>query len=321
MRNSKIKVFYQPLMVMDAKIHESYSKSPLKPRLLVEKLEKEDLIPEHFIIESAFESFSNKDFLVAHTEQYVADFFTGNKPGCNSNGIPWSLQLCESVKYTNSSLYNAIKYAVENPDTITLSPTSGFHHATPNGGSGFCTFSGQVIASVKLYREKGIRGVYFDLDQHQGNSIEDSRKFVPELNDAIPQYANFNPRGYGREYIENLIKYLATIEEKIISNEIHYLVWCHGADSHKWDDLGGRVNTREWIECASVFYKWLKNLEQKIQRPIPLSMALFGGYRADDYNSVLSLHIADLVECLNVMLDKNLTYSPEVKPKSIVKSL
>ena len=64
---------------------------------------------------------------------------------------------------------------------LTFSPTSGFHHARPEGGSGFCTFSGQVIASLKIYEEKKLVGAYLDLDGHYGNSIEDSRKLFPLL--------------------------------------------------------------------------------------------------------------------------------------------
>jgi acetoin utilization deacetylase AcuC-like enzyme len=316
MRNKTIQVFYHPKMVINEQLHRSYSKSPLKPKLLLEKLENENLLNDHFIIDPGFEPFIEEDFKTAHREDYVTDFFAGKQPLCEYNGIHWTKEFAESVRYTNASLYHAIRHAVEHPETITFSPTSGFHHARPEGGSGFCTFSGQVIASLRLFRERGLSGAWLDLDQHFGNSIEDSRKFVPELNNAIPSYANFNPDGYGIAYVSELKKFLHQLEQKISNDEIHYLVWCHGADSHEWDNLGGRVSTEQWIECATVFYSWLKELEEKINKPVPLILSLFGGYRTDDYNSVLSLHIADLVECQNVMLFKNLTYIPEVKPKT-----
>jgi hypothetical protein len=45
---------------------------------------------------------------------------------------------------------------------------------------------------------------------------------------------------------------------------------------------------------------------------IPLILSLFGGYRRDDYNSVLSLHTADLVMCLNILCGRKINYKTEV---------
>ena len=47
-------------------------------------------------------------------------------------------------------------------------------------------------------------------------------------------------------------------------------------------------------------------------KQIPLILILFGGYRKDDFNSVLSLHTADLVTCLNILCGGNINYIPEV---------
>ena len=82
------------------------------------------------------------------------------------------------MRYTNASLYHAIEHAVAHPEQVALSSTSGFHHARPTGGGGFCTFSGQVIAAVKIYREHRLVGAHVDLDGHFGNSIEDSQTSV-----------------------------------------------------------------------------------------------------------------------------------------------
>ncbi|MEZ6120508.1 MAG: hypothetical protein R3C28_28575 [Pirellulaceae bacterium] len=39
-----------------------------------------------------------------------------------------------------------------------------------------------------------------------------------------------------------------------MNDEIHYVVFCHGADSHQDDDLGGQCTTGEWLECSVMFY-------------------------------------------------------------------
>ena len=128
--------------------------------------------------------------MLAHTA-----FFAGGRPLCESNELTWSEQFADSVRYTNASLCHAIEHSIAHPEQLTFSPTSGFHHARPRGGGGFCTFSGQVIAAVKLFRKHHMVGAHIDLDGHFGNSIEDSRAFVAKLNQAIPPGCNINPAG------------------------------------------------------------------------------------------------------------------------------
>lgn len=318
----KVKVFYTPKQVLTHNsISMSTSKSPLKPKLLMEKFETMGLT-KHMDIDGDFLPYENNEFTIAHHDSWIKSFFEGG-PDRERNGIPWSKELTETVRYTNASLYNAIKYSIQNPDVPCFSPTSGFHHARPSGGSGFCTFAGQVIASVKILREFGISGAYLDLDGHFGNSIEDCRGFQPELNMAVPNRPdfnfNFNPRGYNAGYINDLKNALVIIEAAVLSGEIGYVVWCHGADSHVEDDLGGQVDTEHWVEASKVFYAWVAQIDKKLAdlgRPsLPVTMSLFGGYRRDSYESVLSLHTKDMVECLNTLCGETIEYEAQVVSK------
>ncbi len=319
MRNNKVKVFYTPKMVLRKHINQSYSKSPMKPMLLMKYFGKHG-ITQFLDVDGTFAPFDRDEFLISHTPGYVDAVLTGNDVRLQStNGLPWSAELAETVRYTTASLYNAIKYSIDHPDTPALAPVSGFHHARPNGGSGFCTFAGQVIASVKLYRELGKRGCYFDLDGHYGNSIEDCRNFCPDINEAVPAGFNINPHGHNKSYLDNLLEAFELVEKAILSGEIDYVVWCHGADSHTYDDLGGQVNTNYWVKCSEEFYKWVKRVDEKLESngraPLSVSMALFGGYRADSYESVLSLHTKDMVLCLNMLCGHNIDYEAEVVSK------
>jgi acetoin utilization deacetylase AcuC-like enzyme len=310
----KIKTFYNPLQAVTSKV--GFSRSPEKPALLLQFLKDKNIFHDCFEIEPGFDPFQKEDFLIAHTQEYIDAFFAGEKPLASSNGLQWSSELLRSVTYTNSSLYHAIKHSVENPSQICFSPTSGFHHARPGSGSGFCTFSGQVIASVKLFRELGKRGAYMDLDGHFGNSIEDSRDVVAFLNDAVPEGFNFNPLSSGSAYIKDFERCLDRLDQAVNKKQIDYVVWCHGADSHEWDDLGSQCNTEEWFLCSKLFFEWAKQL--KLPHPLGIIITLFGGYRSgDDYNSVLSLHTGDLVICLNTLCNHDISYVPEVKPKII----
>ncbi len=313
MRNSKIDIYYRPEMVLNNEGTSNYSRSPEKPRLLRKFLFDKGLY-SNFNEINAWAPYTREDFLAAHETGYVDNFFAGIQPDCSSNGLEWSEQFAESVRYTNSSLYHAIKGALENPAAIALSPASGFHHARPYGGSGFCTFSGQAIASLKLYKDKRAVGAYIDLDGHYGNSIEDTRQFAgADLDVAVPPGFNINPDGRHKRYIADLDSKLKTLEDKVLAGAIHYIVFCHGADSHEWDDLGSQCTTEEWFECSKMVYSMIKRIDDKLGRPFPLALALFGGYRQHDYESVLNLHAGDLVICLETLCGAAIHFSASVK--------
>jgi acetoin utilization deacetylase AcuC-like enzyme len=298
-RDPEIHVFYRPEQVLEVD-PGNFSKSPLKPRLLLEFLEDQGL-GRNFVRHADWEPFTREDFMLAHTPEYVDAFFDGEQPLCEANGMIWSPQFADSVRYTNASLYEAIKHSIEHPAQVAFSPTSGFHHARPSGGSGFCTFSGQVIAALKLYRDRSLVGTHIDLDSHFGNSIEDSRRFVPDLNLAIPPGCNINPDGSHGKYLDSLSEHLANLEKLLLRGDVDYVVFAHGADSHEEDDLGGQCTTEEWLEAADLVYTMIDRVSQQLGRPVPLSLALFGGYRNDNFDMVLRLHTEDLIRCLGIV--------------------
>lgn len=309
----KIRLFYRPEMVLQEDAATNYSKSPLKPKLFVEFLRSRELF-QYFDIISVWPPFAHSDFRIAHTKKYVEAFFKGIEPLASSNMLTWSRQLADSVRYTNASLYHALAAAVNDSRTVAFSPTSGFHHATPGSGDGFCTFSGQVIASAKIYREHKLSGAYIDLDGHHGNSIEDSRGFVTELDQAVPPGCNVNPKGVHGDYIKDLQHKLGWLRKLLLNKTIHYIVFAHGADSHEWDDLGKQCTTEEWLECSRLVYAMLDEVSRSLGRPVPLVLSLFGGYRRDHYASVLSLHAADAAICLRLLCGNRVVYKPEIKP-------
>ena len=126
----------------------NYSKSPSKPRRFLEFLRTTPLWP-HIDLQDTFSPLTRDDLLLAHKPAYVDAFLAGTQPRCESNGLVWSPAFRDSVLLTNACLLSAITAAVDNPTQVTMAPVSGFHHAQPSGGSGYCTFSGQVIAALK----------------------------------------------------------------------------------------------------------------------------------------------------------------------------
>jgi acetoin utilization deacetylase AcuC-like enzyme len=315
MRSDQIVTFFRDEQALGDRESRNQSRSPEKARLIMEKIS--DLgLSTAFPVDASFPPMDRRDLLRAHTPHYVDSFLHGHQPLCETNSLKWSQELVRAVLYSNSSLYHAINHVILNPQVITLSPTSGFHHAGPEEGSGFCTFSGQVIAALKVYEDHKLSGVFIDLDGHFGNSIEDTRAFSPDLNRAIPKGCNINPQGRHEEYIAHFRAQLADLQERVLNHEIGYVVFCHGADSHQDDDRGGQCTTEEWLTCSRMFYRWLKTVDSLRGEPLPCCLSLFGGYREDDYDSVINLHIADLVECLNIVGERTISFEPSVKKKS-----
>lgn len=298
-RSKRILTFYTEQQVCFDNIQTaSFSKSPLKPYLLMQRMKKKRLTSA-FRFQSNFQPLSREDFELAHTETYVHNVFNG-EGNYRSNALPWSKNLVHSVGFTNASLYEAKKHALLHPKTLCFAPISGMHHAQPERGSGFCTFSGQVISAIKLYEEFGVSGAYFDLDGHFGNSIEDSRWFHPAIDLAIPKGCNINPTGTNESYVASFQKGLDHVGELIKSGNIHYVVFAHGADSHEDDDIGGGCDTKHWLLCAQLFSEWVNEISAAIGKPLPVTLALFGGYRSDNYAAVLDLHLKSLMTCARV---------------------
>lgn len=313
-RKKQILTFYTDQQVCFDLMHNpSFSKSPLKPYLLMKRI-KEKGLSRLVRIKSDFVPFTKNDFEIAHTESYVKNVFNG-EGNYLSNSLPWSRNLVHSLTYTNAALYEAKRYGILNPKTVCFAPISGMHHAMPNRGSGFCTFSGQVISAIKLYEEFGVSGAYFDLDGHFGNSIEDSREFNPKLNLAIPKGCNVNPTGRNETYLKSFEKGLKHVGELIKENKIHYVVFAHGADSHSDDDIGGGCDTKQWLLCASKFAEWVNGISKEIGKPLPVTLALFGGYRSDNYNAVLDLHLKSILTCARIICGNEIIDKIEIPAK------
>lgn len=295
------------------------SRSPGKPGAFTRALYEADIdgrLGFEFSEDLRFPALTRAHFYIAHTHDWVNRFFDGAR-GADCQGLAWSREFARSVCYTNGSLLAACEAAVSNPDLVHLSPTSGFHHAQPTGGLGFCTFSGQVIAALSLWWSSGAKTAWVDLDGHFGNSIEDTRKFQPDLDKAIPPGFNINPVGRGERYLYDLAFKLSALKGALVAREIDLVCFAHGADSHEWDDFGaGQLTTAQWLEAGRMVYRTIREASDALGRPVPLVISLFGGYREDDYNSVLELHLADLDIGMHTLAGCESRFVPAVKEPS-----
>lgn len=309
MYQKNIKTFFKDEQVPPLRV--GYSRSPEKPKLIIQKIMNNPNLSNFFEF-CDFKPFNKKDFKLVHHAKYVDDFFNGVKPLCDSNGLNWNKEFANTIRYTNSSLYNAQRNSIINPNIVHFSPTSGFHHARPRSGFGFCTFSGQVISALKNFKEFGYKTLWIDLDGHYGNSIDDSKKEFPELEQFLPEGCNINPKGLEEKYLNDLKLKLNLVEDRLIKEDNWSVCFAQGADSHEWDQLGGQVGTANWIGAHKIVYNYINNVNLKRKKNLPLTISLFGGYRDDHYDSVLNLHLSNIISCMNILCDHDIKYDPIV---------
>ena len=78
-RTKRILTFYSDQQVCFDNIQNaSFSKSPLKPYLLMQRIKSKGM-SKIFLCHSDFKPFERDDFKIAHTETYVNNFFQGDR--------------------------------------------------------------------------------------------------------------------------------------------------------------------------------------------------------------------------------------------------
>jgi len=129
------------------------------------------------------------DILRVHDFQYVEAVRTGHpRELAESQKFPWSTELFPSVLLTNGGVLAAARTALT--EKISGALASGFHHAGPDRGEGFCTFNGLVVAAEALRAEGKIpTAAVLDLDLHYGNGTARLAATRPWLR-ALSLYGN-----------------------------------------------------------------------------------------------------------------------------------
>ena len=307
-------IFFREEMLYQLPGMDLYSNFFNKPKMLLSKIVKKKLAG-HFVIRKKWEPFQAKDFYIAHSKEYVDAFFQGKELLCSTNGVPWSSHFVESVRYMNSSLYSAILYAIQNPGEVTICPTGGFVRATPEYGNQFCTFSGQVIAALKLMNSLGKKGSFIDLVSFSSSAIPQSRKyfFDNQVDNAIHSESHICPNGEHEDFLKELAESLEILEKNILEKKVDYLLLTHGADAHEWDDFGSKCTTEEWLKSSAMVLEMVKSVNQKLDSPLPLILCLEGGFRWDSYSNVIELFLADICQALDILFEKKINYKIEIK--------
>ena len=272
------KVFYRPEQVVDA---GSFSKSPSKPKLVVEAWRKKwrDLAVESFI------PIQQRDLYAVHDKEYVDAVFNLTE----SNGFgTCSKAVNESLLYTCGSMVAAARYALDT-GKVGVSPTSGFHHAGWDFNSGFCTFNGLVLAAREAVK-RGCRVGILDCDQHEGDGTDDILS-VLVLREV--RHVTFGKYFYCPRHANEYLAKLRGLRNEGWFKSVDFVIYQAGADVHKDDPLGGVLTSNQMKERDRIVFEGVR------EAGIPCVWTLAGGYSMP-ISKVVALHTNTMRTCIKV---------------------
>lgn len=276
------------------------SPSASKPLKVVKRFQK---VFDGIEVVDNFDPLSPEIIARAHDPSHVMNILNGNKPN-GFNTI--DLTVAKSLMWTNASFYNAAKEALLSK-SFTMSPTSGFHHASYSRSEGFCTFNGLVISAILLQEEFDLNKIgIFDCDAHHGNGTDEIKKklkldfIVHETfgyyTDYLKEKMTHTSFGVAYSSFEEWITKIPEIMENGFK-ECNILFYQAGADPHINDMYGGYLTTKQLrLRDRAVF-------ETARKMGIPLVWNLAGGYQ-EPIRKVLDIHQNTMTECLRVINKK-----------------
>lgn len=283
----KIPVFFNPKMVVDIVFE---TPSPRKPLEVVKEWSNKYPIQLYDYMPSSIE-----DFYLAHDKNHIDGLVALEI----ANGMDTKDQeVIDSLPWTVGSFISAAQYALQYD--ISVSPTSGFHHANYACSWGFCTVNGLLVAAQKLIKENHVSKVgILDFDYHRGDGSED----IIEKLHLENQIVHLTGRAsYSRKDSKVFFEQVPDLLEKLKSCDI--IFYQAGADQHIDDPLGGFLNDEELRLRDRLVFEFSK------KNNISLVWNLAGGYQEEVFfdgtrsiQKVLNIHNATMEECIQVYLN------------------
>lgn len=275
-----MKVFYRPQMVADS---GSFSPSAAKPAQVLADWQAAGLK-----IEVLNPQIADAEIIAqAHNPAYVANVLTLD----TANGFGnVSAPVARSLVHTVGAMISATLAALRDGKPA-AALCSGFHHAGYNGGGGFCTFNGLVIAAFEA-KKAGARKVgILDLDEHFGNGTED---IIKKLKLKWIEHFTGGAHYHRPEQAETFLKALPGIMKRRF-HDCDVLIYQAGADPYVKDPLGGWLTMEQLAERDRLVFETAKSMG------IGVAWNLAGGYSKDENGGitpVLQIHRQTALACI-----------------------
>ena len=281
-----MKVFYNSKMSVDS---GSYSPSGSKPAAAVA-----DWLARGLAVQIVdFEPATEADLCLAHNPKFVRQVLKGRSPNGHGNRRK---AVTNSCRWTVGSLVAAAREALT--ETITCSPSSGFHHAGYAHDGAYCTFNGMIVAARQMMIEGRVSKVgILDADMHYGDGTQDIID-VLNLHDEIKHWT-FGSLVYDLNFHQDeLLCAMGQALQAMKADGVELIIYQAGADPHKNDPLGGLMTSAEMRERDAFVFK------ECMAHGMPVVFDFAGGYQRDangGIEPVLELHRATAEEAIRAL--------------------
>ncbi len=214
-----------------------------------------------------------------HDTAYVDAFLKGEGRLARSSNLPWSPRLRDAVLATLGGQALGARLALA--EGVAANIASGFHHALPDRGGGFCTFNGLALVA----QENPTRRVaVLDCDEHGGNGTEAFTERLPNLYNFSIHGSSFGCHGAERSRARRLpplrgdfTAYREALEEafdQLLRWRTDLLLYQAGMDCHQGDPLGSLgVTTEDLQERDRLVFEFARDHD------IPVLFVMAGAYQ------------------------------------------
>ena len=280
-----LKVFYSEDLVSDAR--SGRSPSDRKPRLVWDALARKDW----FVRRVSPHPVTVCDLYKVHDRNFVDGVLSLKQP----NGFgSCSESVARSLLYTCGACYDSAAAAL--CDGISASLTSGFHHAGPSAGRGFCTFNGLMVTATRLLSEERVERVaIIDCDYHYGDGTQ-AIIDTHHLGDRV-FHLSLGFRYRVPEHAGAYLEAVSALRDQLKDFDPGLILYQAGADVHIDDPLGGLLTTEQMRVRDTTLFTIARDLG------IPVAWNLAGGYQMERDGSiprVVELHVNTFEEALRV---------------------
>lgn len=138
------------------------------------------ILSSHQIVEPSMVDLAN--LMTVHTQRYSQGVLDGtlDRKEMRRLGLPWSKGLARRSRLAVQGTINAALMALQ--DGIAGNLAGGTHHATADGGEGFCVFNDVAVAIKVLQQSMWARRILvIDCDVHQGNGTAEIFRDNPDV--------------------------------------------------------------------------------------------------------------------------------------------
>ena len=236
---------------------------------------------------------SDGELALAHTPRYVSAVTEGtlDAKAQREIGFPWSERMVERSRRSVGATIAAARAALR--EGVAANLAGGTHHASADGGSGFCVFNDVAVAArlmqAEWHREhrRLLRVAVIDLDVHQGNGTASIFRDDPTVCTLSLHGAHNFPFRKEESDIDVALPdgcgdddYLAALDGALVRLWAHHadappglVFYLAGADPHV-DDRLGRLS----LSAAGLAERDRRVYAAARERGIPVASSMAGGY-------------------------------------------